>query len=109
MDIAGAIGAGEAGDGSGRDVDGLRDSGSPKKAEGTTGDGGGVGAAVAEDRSRFVVMATDMIIGGGVIGAVCIMVIWTVGIDDGTTVNCGRVGTGGGGGVGGTCARGGPP
>lgn len=108
-DIAFAVGAGEIGDGSGRDLDGFRGSGSPEEAEGATRGGGGVGAAVAEDRSRFVVMATDMIIGGGVIGAVCIMVIWTVGIDDGTTVICGRVGIGTAGGVGGICARGGPP
>jgi hypothetical protein len=54
-------------------------------------------------------MATDMIIGGGVIGAVCIMVIWTVGIDAGTKVTCGRVGIGEAGSVGVICAGGGPP
>ena len=64
---------------------------------------------MAEDRSRFVVMATDMIIGGGVIGAVCIMVICTVGIDAGTKVICGRVGIGEAGSVGVICAGGGPP
>ena len=57
--------------------------------------------AVAEDRSRFVVMATDMMTGGGVIGAVRIMVIWTVGIDGGTTVICGRMAVGESGSVGG--------
>lgn len=88
------IEAGGVGDGWGRDVDGLRDSGSSEDAEGATRGGGGIGAAVAVERSRFVVMATDMIIGGGVIGAVFIMVIWTVGIDAGTTVICGRVGIG---------------
>ena len=36
-------------------------------------------------------MATDMMTGGGVIGAVRIMVIWTVGIDGGTTVIFGRM------------------
>jgi len=74
-DIAGAVGASEIGDGAGGDVDGLRGSDSPEEAEGTRGGGGGLGAAVAEDRSRFVVMATDMIIGGGVTGAACVMVI----------------------------------
>ena len=64
---------------------------------------------MAGDRSRFVVMATDMSIGGGVIGAVCIMVIWTVGIDAGTKVICGRVGIGEAGSVGVTCAGDGPP
>ena len=108
-DIAAAVWAGEIGDGSGRDVDGIRGFGSPEEAEGATGGGGGVDAALAEDRSRFVVMATDMIIGGGVIGADCIMVIWTVGINGGTTVICGHVGIGEAGSVGGTCARGGPP
>jgi hypothetical protein len=54
-------------------------------------------------------MATDMIIGGGVIGAVCIMVIWTVGIDAGTKVICGRVGIGEAGNVGVICVGGGPP
>ena len=67
------------------------------------GDGGGLGAAVAEDRSRFVVMATDMIIGGGMTGAVCVMVMWTIGSDAGTKVICGRVGIGGAGGVTGIC------
>jgi hypothetical protein len=54
-------------------------------------------------------MATDMSTGGGVIGAVCIIVIWTVGIDGGTKVIWGRVGIGEVGTVGGACARGGPP
>jgi hypothetical protein len=84
-------------------VDGLRGSDSPEVAEGAAGGGGGLGAAVAEDRSRFVVMATDMVIGGGVTGAVWIMVMWTVGIDDGTEVICGLVGISGAGGVGGIC------
>jgi hypothetical protein len=39
-------------------------------------------------------MATDMTTGGGVIGAVCIMVIWTVGIAGGTKVNRGLAGIG---------------
>ena len=82
---------------------------SAKAAEGARGSGGGLGAAVAEDRSRFVVMATAMATGGGVIGAVCVMVIWTVGIDAGTKVICGRVGIGEAGGVAGICWRDGPP
>lgn len=69
-DIAVAVGTGEIGDGSGRDIDGIRGSGSLEEAEDAWGAGGGLGAAAAEDRSRFVVMATDMIIGGGVTGAV---------------------------------------
>ena len=109
LDIAGAVGAGEIADGLGRDLDGLGGSSSPKEAEGADGSGGGVAAAVAEDRSRFVVMATDMIIGGGVIGADCIMVIWTVGIDGGTTVICGRVGIGEAGGVTDICWGEAPP
>ena len=107
--IAVVVGAGKTGGGSGRDVDGIRGSGSLEEAEGAGEAGGGLGAAVAGDRSRFVVMATDMIIGGGVAGAVCIMVMWTVGIDDGTKVICGRVGIGGAGGVGGICWGEGPP
>ena len=103
------VGAGEIRDGSGRDVDGLRGSGFPEEAEGARGSGDGLGAATAEARSRFVVMATDMIIGDGATGAVCIMVLWTVGIDAGTKVICGRVGIGGAAGVGGICAGGGPP
>jgi hypothetical protein len=104
------VGAGEIGDGSARGVDAIRGSDSPEGAEGTRGGGGGLGAAVAEDRSRFVVMATDMIIGGGVSGVVCVMVMRTVGIDAGTRVICGRVGIGGAAaGVGGICAGGGPP
>jgi hypothetical protein len=86
--------AGETGDSSGRDVDGIRGSDSPEEAEGARGGGVGLGAVVAEDRSRFVVMATAIIIGGGVAGADCVMVIWTVGIDAGTKVICGRVGIG---------------
>ena len=109
--IACAGGAGELAVGSGGDVYGLGDTGFPKERGGTGARGGGVGTAVveAEDRSRFVVMATDMMTGGGVIGAVCIIVIWTVGIDGGTTVICGRTGVGEAGGVGGTWAGGGPP
>ena len=103
------VGAGETGGGSSRDVDGIRVSGSLEETEGARGAGGGLGSAVAGDRSRFVVMATDMMIGGGVAGAVCIMVMWTVGIDDGTKVICGRVGIGGAAGVGGICWREGPP
>ena len=87
--------AGEIGGSLGRGVDGIRGSGSLEEAEGAGEGGGGLSTALAEDRSRFVVMATDMIIGGGVAGAVCIMVIWTVGIDDGTKAICGRVGIGG--------------
>ena len=109
-DIAVAVGAGEIGDGSGRDVAGIRGSDSPEEAEGARGDGGGLSTAMAEGWSRFVVMATDVIIGGGVTGAVCVMVMWTVGIDAGTKVICGRVGIGGAAaGVGGICAGGGPP
>ena len=103
------VGAGEIRDGSGRDVDGLRGSGFPEEAEGARGIGGGLGAATAEARSRFVVMPTDMIIGDGATGAVCIMVLWTVGIDAGTKVICGRVGSGVAGGVGGICWGEGPP
>ncbi len=96
--------AGEIGDGSGRDVDGLKGgSVSPEAAEGAKRGGGVLGAAVAEDRSRFVVMATDMIIGGGVTGAVCGMVMWAIGSDAGTKVICGRVGIGGAGGGGRIC------
>lgn len=109
-DLAVVVGAGEIGDGSGRGVGGISGSDPPEEAEGVGGGGGGLGAAVAEDRSRFVVMATDMIIGGGVSGAVCVMVMRTVGIDAGTRVICGRVGIGGAAaGVGGICAGGGPP
>ena len=103
------VGAGVIGGGSGRDVDGIRGSGSLEEAEGAGEGGGGLGTAVAEDRSRFVVMATDMMIGGGVAGAVCIMVMWTVGIDDGTKVICGRVGIGGAAAVEGICWGDGPP
>ena len=85
-------------------MDGLGvGSASPDAAEGTGRGGGGLGAAVAEDRSRFVVMATDMIIGGGVTGAACVMVMWTIGGDAGTKVICGRVGIGEAGGVAGIC------
>ena len=56
-----------------------------------------------------MVMATDMSTGGGVIGAVCIMVIWTVGIAGGTRVNWGLVGISEVGTVGEACAGGGPP
>jgi hypothetical protein len=68
--IAVVVWADEIGDGSGRDVGCTRDSCSPEEDEGDRGGGSVVGAAVAEDRSRFVVMATDMIMGGGVTGAV---------------------------------------
>ena len=107
--IAVVVGAGEIGGGSGRGVGGIKGSGSLEEAEGAGEGGGGLSTALAEDRSRFVVMATDMIIGGGVAGAVCIMVIWTVGIDDGTKVICGRVGIGGAATVGGICWGEGPP
>lgn len=109
-DIAVVVVAGEFGAGSGSDVDGLNGgSASPEAAEGARGGGGGLGAAVVEDRSRFVVMATDMIIGGGVTGAACVMVIWTIGGDAGTKVICGRVGIGEAGGVAGICWGGTPP
>lgn len=62
--------ADEIGDVSGRDVGRTRGSCSPEEDEGDRGGGGAVGAAVVEDRSRFVVMATDMIMGGGVTGGV---------------------------------------
>ncbi len=98
------IGTGEIGDGSGRDVDELRGgSAFPGEVEGAWGGGSGLGAAVAEDRSRFVVMATDMVIGGGVTGAGCGMVMWTIGSDAGTKVICGRVAIGGAGSFGGIC------
>jgi hypothetical protein len=42
-----------------------------------------------------------MVTGGGIISAVCIIVIWTVGIDGGTTAICGRMGVGKVGNVGG--------
>jgi hypothetical protein len=64
---------GEIGNSSGRDVEGIRGAAFSEEAEGAGGSGGGLGAAVAEGRSRFVVMATDMIIGGGVTGAVRVM------------------------------------
>lgn len=89
------VGAGEIGGSVGSGVDGIRGSGSLEEAEGAGEGGSGLSTAVAEGRSRFVVMATDMIFGGGVAGAICIMVIWTVGIDDGTKVICGCVGIGG--------------
>ena len=93
--IAVVVGDGEIGDDSGRGVDSIRGSGSPEEAADAKGGGGELGAAMAEDMSRFVVMATDTILGGGVTGAVCVMVMWTVGIDDDTKVICGRVGMGG--------------
>jgi len=108
-DIAVGVRAGEISNGSGIDIDGLRGSDSPEEAEGVRGGGGGLGAAVAEDRSRFVVMATDMIIGGGVTGAACVMVMWTIGSDAGTKVSCGRVGIGGAVDVGGICWGKAPP
>ena len=75
-DFAVVVRAGEIGDGLGRDMDGLRGgAASAGAAEGATGGGGRLGAEVAEDRSRFVVMATDMVIGGGVTGAGCGMVM----------------------------------
>jgi hypothetical protein len=84
-DFAVVVGAGEIGDGSGRDMDGLRGGADPPgEAEGARGGGGRLGAAVAEERSRFVVMATDMVIGGGVTGADCVMVMLTIGLDAGT-------------------------
>jgi hypothetical protein len=109
-DIAVVVGAGEIGAGSSRDVDGLKGgSASPTAAEGDRGGGGGLGAAVAEDRSRFVVIATDMIIGGGVTGAACVMVMRTIGGDAGTKVICGRVGIGEAGDVAGICWGEAPP
>ena len=108
-DVAVGVRAGEIGNGSGREVDGLRGSDSLEDAEGARGDGGGLGAAAAEDRSRFVVMATVMIIGGGVTGAACVMVMWTIGSDAGTKVSCGRVGIGGAVDVRGICWGEAPP
>jgi hypothetical protein len=103
-DFALVVGAGEIGDGSGRDMDGLRGGAtSAGETEGTKGGGGRLGAAVAEERSRFVVMATAMVIGGGVTGAGCGMVMWTIGIDAGTKAICGRVGIGDADGFSGTC------
>src|SRR6267143_704408 len=91
-------------------MDGLRGGAdSPGEAEGGRGGGGRLGAAVAEDRSRFVVMATDMVIGGDVTGAGCAMVIWTIGSDAGTKAICGRVGIGEAGGVPEICWGEGPP
>ena len=91
-------------------MDGFReDAASAGEAEGAKGGGDRLGAAVAEDRSRFVVMATDMVIGGGVTGAGCGMVMWTIGIDAGTKAICGRVGIGGADGVIGTCWGEAPP
>ena len=75
MEIADTFWATEIGDGSGRDPGELGDSCILEEIAGARGGGGGIGAAVAEGRSRFVVIATDMSTGGGVIGAVCIMVI----------------------------------
>ena len=109
-DFAVVVGAGEIGDGSGRDMDGLRGgAASAGEAKGAKGGRGRLGAAVAEDRSRFVVMATDILIGGGVTGAGCGMVMWTIGIDAGTKAICGRVGIGGADGVSGTCWGVAPP
>jgi hypothetical protein len=73
--IAVAVELGEIGDGSGRDVDGPSGSGSREEAEGVRGGGGGFGMAGAWGRSRLVVMATAITTGGGVIGAVWVMVI----------------------------------
>jgi hypothetical protein len=50
----------------------LRGSGFCEEAKGT---GGELGTAVAEARSKFVVMATAMTTGGGAISPVCVMVI----------------------------------
>ena len=109
-DFAVVVGAGEIGDGSGRDMDGLRGGADPPgETEGARGGGGRLGAAVAEDRSRFVVMATDMVIGGGVTGADCVMVMLTIGLDAGTKAICGRVGIGEADGVTGTCWGEAPP
>jgi hypothetical protein len=109
-DFAVVVGAGEIGDGSGRDMDGLRGGADPLgEAEGARGGGGRLGAAVAEDRSRFVVMATDMVIGGGVTGADCVMVMLTIGLDAGTKAICGRVGIGEADGVTGVCWGEAPP
>jgi hypothetical protein len=108
-DIAVVVWAGEIRDGSGRDMDGLRGFASPEATEGIRGGGGGLDAAVAEGRSRFVVMATDMVIGGGVTGAGCVMVMWTIGSDAGTKVICGRAGIGEASGVTGICWGGPPP
>jgi hypothetical protein len=54
-------------------------------------------------------MATDMSTGGGVVGAVCIMVIWTVGPDGGTNVSWGPADIDEVESVDGGCTRGGPP
>jgi hypothetical protein len=69
------VGVGELGEGSGREVDGIKGCDSLEGAEGAGGGGAGLGAAVVEDRSRFVVIGTDMIIGGGVTGAVRVIVM----------------------------------
>jgi hypothetical protein len=91
-------------------MDGLRGGADPPgEGEGARGGGGRLGAAVAEDRSRFVVMATDMVIGGGVTGADCVMVMLTIGLDAGTKAICGRGGIGEADGVTGVCWREAPP
>jgi len=74
---------------------------------GSTDDG--FGAAVAGGGPRLVVIATDMA-GGGATSIGCVMIIWTVGIEAGTKVICGRMGIGGASSdVGGAFAGGEPP
>ena len=87
-DIAIATGAGEIDDSSGTDVDGLSGSGLCKETGGIKETGGGFSAAATWATPRFVVMVT----GEGAIVPVCVRVICTVEIDDGTTVICGRAG-----------------
>ena len=108
-DTATGAGAGETGDESGRGPDAFRDSRSLESAEGARVGGGGPGVAVVEEGAGCVAMATDMMIGGGAIGAVCIMVIWTVGIDGGTSAICARAEIGDAAGVGAIGRGGGPP
>lgn len=101
--------ADEIGDGSGEDVGSIPGSCVPEEAEGAREGGRGLGAAVAEDRSGFVALVTDMIMGCGVAAAVCVIAMWTVGSDAGTKVICGRArGETVAAGVGRICAGAGP-
>src|SRR6185295_15745483 len=72
---AAAVGAGEAGGGWDGIADGFRVSGSRVESEGGREGGGEFGAAMGAATSRFVVSATAMATGGGVIGPVCAMFI----------------------------------
>ena len=73
--IAAAGWTGETSGGLGGIADGLRVSGSREESEGAREGGDGFGTAMGLAKSRFVVSATAMATGGGVIGPVCVVVI----------------------------------